>query len=82
MLCTLSIRKQSKKRYLMYSRECLITKEFRENENASKLAIFIKEIENVTNNEKSPYTIVQNTVFVFIEENEIMFLALLSEDVK
>jgi hypothetical protein len=59
----------------------LITKEFKENDNTAKLALFIQELEKVILNEKSPYTVVQNTVFIHVEENDIMFIALLSEDV-
>ena len=59
----------------------MITKEFRENENSAKLALFIQELEKVIHNEKSPYAIIQNTVFVHIEENDIMFISLISQDV-
>lgn len=59
----------------------MITKDFRENDNTVKLTLFIQELDKVLLNEKSPYIIVKNTVFVYLEENNILFIALLSEDV-
>jgi hypothetical protein len=67
------------------NKQILLFKEFKSNENNNKLQIFLQEYNNITNNEKSPYVVINNSIFLYLSndnDNEILYIAIISEDVK
>lgn len=72
--------------------EIIITKEYKENENNLKVQIFLMEFNKIKKNEKSPFVLINNTIFVYLQNNDntnesqnnnndILLLSLISEDV-
>ena len=70
--------------YIIFTKnqEILYKKEFKENDNNLKLQLFLMEINEILKNQKSPYLLLDNTFFLFLEEPKsgIIYLSLVSED--
>src|SRR5690606_21859258 len=62
------------------TKDILLFKDFRENENHLKIQIFIMELNKILAEEKSPYIRINDTIFIYLQENGIIFLSLISED--
>jgi hypothetical protein len=67
------------------TQDIIVSKEFKNgdtsNENNLKLQIFLMEINKILgNNSKSPYLLINNTFFLFLEYADIIYLALVSEN--
>ena len=72
------------------SKEILLTKEYQEKDNKTKLQIFLSEINNILKEEISPIINIDNSIFIYKilsstennnEDSNLMLVALLSEDV-
>ncbi len=69
--------------YIINTKNCdiLISKEFKENENNLKLGLLLLEMNNLLKSEKSPYLMIKNSSFIFLQEEQIIYVCLTSEDV-
>jgi hypothetical protein len=70
--------------YILFTKnqEILYKKEYKEYDNNLKLQLFLMEINEILKNQKSPYLLLDNTFFLFMEEPKsgIIYLSLVSED--
>lgn len=73
------------------SKEILLTKEYSDKDNKTKLQIFLSEINNILKEEISPIINIDNSIFIYkilsssennTEDSNLMLVSLLSEDVK
>ena len=73
------------------TKEILLSKEYSDKENKTKLQIFLSEINNILKEEISPIINIDNGIFIYKilsssqnnkEDSNLMLVSLLSEDVK
>jgi hypothetical protein len=65
------------------TKQTLLFKEYKQNDNNLKLHLFLAELSNILIDEKSPFVLINNSIFIYYttDDNEILYLSILSEDV-
>lgn len=68
------------------NKDVLISKEFKLNNNNSKLQLFLQDLNSILKNEKSPFILIDGSIFVYLAQGDlddetVIYVALISDDV-
>jgi hypothetical protein len=69
------------------NKDVLISKEFKNKDNNLKLQLFLIEFNNIIKNEKSPFILIEGSIFVYLPQGDlddetVIYIALVTDDVK